>query len=127
MTTEWRSACPIHNLLSPELREHADEAPHLMTYLHKVPLAEHGVPDFYPEASRKLGDIKDPNLIYRVGDNTYIHIFPDARGRAELLHRHRAGNDRMDDLLEEMEFRLLDFVEMLADARRRRKRRPRCC
>ena len=52
--------CPIHNLLSPELRDAAEEAPHLMAYLHKVPFAEFGVPDYYPEANRKMGDIEGP-------------------------------------------------------------------
>ena len=34
--------CPIHNLLSPELREQADAAPYLMNYLHRAPIAERG-------------------------------------------------------------------------------------
>ena len=63
-----------------------------MTYLHKVPIGEYGVPEYYAEANRKLGDIKDPNLIYPVGDDTYIHIFPDHDDGAELLHRDRAGH-----------------------------------
>lgn len=108
--------CPIHNLLSPELREHADEAPHLMTYLHRAPLAEHGVPDFYVEANRKLGDIKDPNLIYRAGDNTYVHIYPDHNDARNFYVAIEPGNDRISDLLEDVEVQLLDFVELLADA-----------
>lgn len=108
--------CPIHNLLSPELREHADEAPHLMTYLHRAPLAEHGVPDFYAEASRKLGDIKDPNLIYRAGDNTYVHIYPDHNDARNFYVAIEPGSDRIGDLLEDVEVQLLDFVELLADA-----------
>lgn len=108
--------CPIHNLLSPELRERADEAPHLMTYLHRAPLAEHGVPDFYAEASRKLGDIKDPNLIYPAGNGTYVHIYPDHEDARNFYVAIEPGSDRIGDLLEEVEVRLLDFVELLADA-----------
>ncbi len=108
--------CPIHNLLSPELRERADESPHLMNYLHHVPLAEHGVPDYIPEASRKLGDIKDPNLIYPVGNGLFVHIYPDHEDARNFYIAIEPGSDRMGDLLEEVEIRLLDFVELLADA-----------
>jgi flagellar protein FlaI len=108
--------CPIHNLLSPELREQAEESPHLMAYLHVAPIGEHGVPDFYLEASRKLGDIKDPNLIYRVGNGTYVHIYPDTNDARNFYVAVEPGNERLDDLIEEVELRLLDFVELLADA-----------
>jgi flagellar protein FlaI len=109
--------CPIHNILSPELRDAAEEAPHLMAYLHKVPFAEFGVPDYYPEATRKLGDIKDPNLIYRAGSsNTFIHIFPDNAEARNYYIAIEPVSDNVSDLMEEMEFRLLDFVEILAEA-----------
>jgi flagellar protein FlaI len=108
--------CPIHNLLSPELREQADAAPHLMNYLHHAPLAEHGMPDYHAEASRKLGDIKDPNLIYPVGNGIYVHTYPDHNDARNFYIAIEPTSDRMEDLLEEMEVRLLDFVELLADA-----------
>ncbi len=108
--------CPLHNILSPELREQAEAAPHLMTYLHKVPMQEYGVPDYYPEANRKLGDLKDPNLIYPVGNNTFIHIFPDNAEARNFYIAIEPGSDAMGDLLEQMEFLLLDFVEILAEA-----------
>jgi flagellar protein FlaI len=109
--------CPIHNLLSPELRDAAEKAPHLMAYLHKVPMAEFGVPDYYPEATRKLGDIKEPNLIYPVLGNTFIHIFPDNNEARHFYIAVEPSSDSLGDLIEEMEFRLLDFVEILAEAR----------
>ncbi len=108
--------CPIHNLLSPDLRDAADAAPHLMAYLHKVPFAEFGVPDYYPEANRKMGDIKDPNLIYAVANNTYIHIFPDHQEARDYYIAIEPGTDQLTDLMDDMEYRLLDFVEILADA-----------
>ena len=42
-----------------------------------VPMAIVGVPDFYPEISRKLGELEHPNLIYPVSDDIFVHIFPD--------------------------------------------------
>ncbi len=108
--------CPIHNLLAPELRDQAERAPHLMSYLHKVPFAEFGVPDYYPEISRKMGDMKDPNLIYPVGANTFIHIFPDTAEARNFYIAIEPGTDSMGEQIEQMEYRLLDFVEILADA-----------
>jgi flagellar protein FlaI len=108
--------CPLHNILPAELRERAENSPHLMQYLHKVPMADYGVPEYYAEASRKLGDIKDPNLIYPVGDDTFIHIFPDPNDGRNFYLAIEPGSDNLGELMEEMEVRLLDFVEILADA-----------
>ncbi len=108
--------CPIHNLLAPELRERAEQAPHLMRYLHKIPFNEYGVPDYYPEANRKMGDLKDPNLIYPVGKNTFIHVFPDNAEARNYYIAIEPDSDSLSEFIEQMEFRLLDFVEILADA-----------
>jgi len=87
-----------------------------MAYLHKVPMAEFGVPEFFPEINRKMSDMKDPNLIYPVGDNTFIHIFPDNAEARSFYIAIEPGSDNLGDLTEQMEFRLLDFVEILAEA-----------
>ncbi len=108
--------CPIHNLLSPDLRAEADRAPHLMSYLHSVPMSEFGVPQYYPQISRKMGDIKDPNLIYPVGNNSFVHIFPDSAEARNFYIAIEPSTGRLGDLVEEIEYRLLDFVELLADA-----------
>jgi len=108
--------CPIHNLLPPELREQADQAPHLMSYLHRVPIGDLGMPEFYPQISRKMGDIKEPNLIYPVGKNSFVHVFPDTSEARNYYIAIEPSSDRLGDLVEEVEFRLLDFVELLADA-----------
>jgi len=110
------ASCPIHGLLAPELREQAEANPHLMTYLHRVPMAEFGVPEYYPEINRKMGDLKEPNLIYPVGQNTFIHIYPETAGDRNWYVAIEPGSDKITDLIEQMEFRLLDFVEILAEA-----------
>src|SRR4029078_5551451 len=102
--------------LEPGLRDVAEKEPHLMAYLHKVPFAEYGVPTYYPEATRKMGDIKDPNLIYPVGANTFIHVFPDNAEARNYYIAIEPGSDRIVDLMEQIEYRLLDFVEILAEA-----------
>jgi archaeal flagellar protein FlaI len=108
--------CPLHNVLPPELNQQAEQAPHLMEYLHRVPISEYGAPEYYPEISRKMGDIKDPNLIYPVGHGTYVHILPDPQDGRNYYIAIEPGGARMPELIEEFEYRLLDFVEILADA-----------
>jgi flagellar protein FlaI len=108
--------CPLHNILAPELREQADRAPHLMSYLHSVPIAEFGVPQYFPEINRKMGDIKDPNLIYPAGPDTYIHIFPDAHDARNYYIAIEPGSPRLPQLMDDIEVRLLDYVEILAEA-----------
>jgi flagellar protein FlaI len=108
--------CPIHNLLSPDLRTEAERAPHLMAYLHRVPMGEFGVPAFYPQISRKLSDLKDPNLIYPVGPQSFVHIFPDPAEARNWYIAIEPTTERITHLVEEIEYRLLDFVELLADA-----------
>jgi flagellar protein FlaI len=110
------ASCPILNLLEPTLRDAADECPHLMSYLHKFPLAQYGTPQYFEEITRKVGDMKDPNLIYRVGGNTFIHIFPDDNEARNYYIAIEPGSDRVVDLMEQIEYRLLDFVEILAEA-----------
>ncbi len=108
--------CPIHNILPPDLRAEADRSPHLMSYLHRVPIADFGVPQYYAQISRKMGDLKDPNLIYPVGNDSFVHIFPDAAEARNYYIAIEPSSDRLDTLVEDIEFRLLDFVELLADA-----------
>ena len=69
-----------------------------------------------PEATRKLGDIADPNLIYPVAGNTFIHILPDHQEARNYYIAIEPGTDQLTELIEDMEYRLLDFVEILADA-----------
>ncbi len=108
--------CVLRSLLSPDLAEEADKAPHLMEYLHKVPVADVGVPEYFPQVDRKMGDIEDPNLIYPVGGGVYVHIFPD---RADVrnyyipIEPHAEG---IEELLDEIEIRMLDYVDELAEA-----------
>jgi archaeal flagellar protein FlaI len=112
-----RGDCALKKLISKELLARAEAAPHLMDYLHMVPIANVGAPDFYPEISRKLGEIEHPNLIYPVSDDIFIHIFPDLEDPRNyyLAVEPPIGMD-LEELLREVERRLLDYVDILAKA-----------
>lgn len=108
--------CVLRSLLPPPLAEEADRAPHLMEYLHKVPVADVGVPEYFEKLDRKMGDIEDPNLIYPVGQGVYIHIFPDHSDVRNYYIPIEPSAEHLDELLEEIEVRLLDYVDELATA-----------
>jgi len=105
----------LKKLLSKELAAEAEKSPHLMDYLHRVPIALVGVPEYYPEVSRKLGELEHPNLIYPLGDNMYIHIYPDLEDpRNYYLAIEPPVGTEADRVLGEVERRLLDYVDVLA-------------
>ena len=112
-----QATCPLHGLLPEPLRERAEQTPHLMDYLHMVPIGEVGVPDFYPEVSRKLGDIKQPNLIYPVAEHIFIHIYPDPQDvRDYYIPVEPTLVGGLGPLLSKLERRVLEYVDELAQA-----------
>ena len=109
--------CSLHRLLPPALQERTAQAPHLLEYLHQVPVGEVGVPEYYPELNRNLGDLKHPNLIYPVADDSFVHIFPDrqdARDYYIAIEPSSAGD--LTPLVERLERRLMDYVDALERA-----------
>lgn len=69
----------LYDKLSPPLKEATKRYPHLLEYLHMVPISEVGIPDYYSELTRKLGDIKEPNLIYPTKrEGVFIHILANS-------------------------------------------------
>ena len=109
--------CALRNLLPDDLRKQAEKAPHLMEYLHLVPIRDVGVPDFYEEPHKKLGDLDTPNLIYQVDAQRFVHIFPDTQDvRDYYLSIEPVLVHDIGELLSAMERRLLDYVEDLSTA-----------
>jgi flagellar protein FlaI len=110
-------ACSIRSLLADELKERVEAAPHLLHYLHMVPIKDLGVPEYHETISRKLSDIKKKNLIYRVDDEVYVHVLDDPTdARNFYIAIEPAMLEDLASLLQAMEHRLLDYVEELSTA-----------
>jgi flagellar protein FlaI len=82
--TEWSAAshgvgCATCSAVAPELRDQFDEFPHLMRYMHTMPIDEFGAPKYVPALERSMGGDEQPNLIYPVGNGVFAHILFDAR------------------------------------------------
>jgi flagellar protein FlaI len=109
------SQCMVRGLLPDGLQERAEAAPHLMEYLHQVPIKDVGVPEYYEKLNRKLGDLKQPNLIYPVDDEVFVHIYPDMQdARHYYISVEPAMMGGLDSILGEIERRLLDYVDELS-------------
>ncbi len=64
-------------LLPEELQEACKQDKHLLDYLRMIPVSEIGVPEYYTKLSRAQGDLPQKNLIYRVSDNIYVHVYSE--------------------------------------------------
>ena len=56
-------SCPVFRMLPPPLQSESKTNEYLLDYIHTLPVEKSGVPSYHPELDRKMGDIKDPNLI----------------------------------------------------------------
>ncbi|MCI0845601.1 MAG: type II/IV secretion system ATPase subunit [Chloroflexi bacterium] len=106
----------MFKMLPAGLQEEAKKNEFLLDYIHMLPMDEVGIPEYYPELNRGLGDLKDPNLIYPVGEQTYIHIFADQTDSRDYYIAIEPGMTLdMDSLMEGLEDRLVDYVDELDD------------
>ena len=106
--------CPVFRLLPPSLQEASKKSEFLLDYIHVLPVEEMGIPEYYEELDRKLGDKKDPNLIYPIGGGLYIHIFPDHGDTRDYYIAIEPGMFADSAaMMEELEDHLVDHVSEL--------------
>jgi flagellar protein FlaI len=106
--------CPVYPQLTPEFQKACQENPHLLQYLHAVPLDKTGLPAYYEKVTRKLKGIKDPNLIYPVGSGVFIHILANKEDiRDYYIAVEPSLIDAQAATLDALELRLADYVKEL--------------
>ena len=81
--------CPMFRLLPPPLQEESKDKTHLLQYLHALPVEEVGIPEYFPQLERKMGDMKNPNQpdLPHQGRALYPCL-PGHIGYSGLLHSH---------------------------------------
>ena len=106
--------CPVFPRLSPEFQEVCQENPHLLQYLHMLPLDKMGIPQYYEKVTRSLKGTKDPNLIYNVGGGVFVHILANPDDvRDYYVAVEPSLVDAQNSTLDEIELRLADYVKEL--------------
>lgn len=115
--------CGFFRTLPPAMQKACEESPHLLEYLHMLPIEKIGVPEYFPKLSRKAGEIKRRNLLYPVSRDVLIHVWSGSGEERDLyvpVEPSLAAN--VDDILIKVEERLLDMASGFAHTEVREER-----
>ncbi|MBN2238705.1 MAG: type II/IV secretion system ATPase subunit [Dehalococcoidales bacterium] len=105
----------LYKSLPGQFRNVVDENPHLLEYLNRFPCKEKGIPEYFPELDRKLGDLKHPNLIYATQKKgNFIHILDNPNDyRNSYIPVEPTLMTNVEELLNEVENKLLELRDSL--------------
>jgi hypothetical protein len=81
--------CTLFQMLHKTAQEASQRCPHLLEYLHMVPVAEIGIPQYHAKLAMKMTDITSPNVIYPVMTR-FLRISTRIPMTAEYLYLRRA-------------------------------------
>jgi archaeal flagellar protein FlaI len=110
--------------LPDALREACVSQPFLSEYLQCLPMAEIGVPAFYPTLSRKLQKLERRNLIYPVDKDLFVHVYPDKGGQRDYYVAVEPDlTVQIDDLIRQVEAELVDYAEAIGGAETKEAKR----
>jgi flagellar protein FlaI len=89
-----------------------------------IPIEEIGTPKFYPTLTRKMKNMKNPNLIYPLNELIAVHICPDKEGSREFyipIEPVLASN--FDDLVDKVELRIVTLVDTFDEPKNEEEKR----
>lgn len=109
-------SCALYRMLPANARDYVRDSPHLLEYLHILPVNTVGIPLFLSELKHDLKSMENPNIIYPVSDTTFIHIFPDPDDvrnwyipiEPSFLHSTKA-------IVPVVEEKLIDMIDILEE------------
>lgn len=108
--------CGLYRMLPLEERKFLKkkENRHVLSYLHMIPFEKIGIPTFYTELTRDLKKLKNPNILYPVGNGISIHICPDKNDvRDYYIPIEPILFKEIDLMIQQVEESLVDFVNTL--------------
>ena len=106
----------LYKMLPPALKKVTEDNPHVLEYLHLVPISQVGMPRYCPEVTRKMGDEKEPNLIYPVANGTFAHILVDFKdSRNHYISIEPTLTMGIDPLMLEVERKCIEFGDQLSE------------
>jgi len=120
-TTEKQSSRASRNrelerTMPDSLREVTRANPHLLEYLSLLPVSQIGMPSYHPKLSKELGDLKDPNVIYPIKDNLFVHIVVDQKdSRNCYIPIEPSSTYDVNSLLQQVELACIDYGHLLPE------------
>lgn len=104
-------ACPVFGLLSEPLLEQCRRNRHLLKYLNMLKSADLALPDYQAKLNRGMKGMKNPNMVYPISDNTYVHIMPNFQDiRNHYVPVEPSFCSDAEKLMDKVEERLADYV-----------------
>jgi flagellar protein FlaI len=104
----------LYKMLPANAKEYVKTNPHLLEYLHVFPVNIYGIPLFLSELKKDLRFMKNPNLIYPVNENTFVHILPDADDvRNFYIPIEPSFLHSVSDIMPVIETKLIDLIDGL--------------
>ncbi len=108
--------CVLFKTLPQNFQKSTQEHPHLLEYLHMLPVEGHGLPEYREILTREDEEIKIPNIIYPVGSGVFTHIYPDVRDARDFyISVEPSLTMDLSDVMSRVEIGLLDFHEALSE------------
>lgn len=102
----------LRKQFSPALARACQESDYLEDYLRSIPLGEIGVPDYFDDPPRNLGDLDAPNVIYPTKEGLFTHIVPDHSGaRHHFICVEPTIVTDISEVLPKVEERLVAYAE----------------
>ncbi len=93
-----------------EVQEFLAKYPHLREYVERARRI-YGYPEFYKTLTRDMADMREPNIIYRVSEDVFVHVYRD-RDTGELMYY--VIEPKMDEDLLPLYEKVMDKVTELA-------------
>jgi flagellar protein FlaI len=108
--------CEFFQTLPPPLQRVAEEHPYLFEYLHWLPIEEVGIPRYYTRLTKKMEDIKEPNIIYPLSDGIFAHVLIDDKDtRNHYIIIEPTLTMELGNAMSQVESRCIQFGDRLPD------------
>jgi flagellar protein FlaI len=109
-------SCALYRMLPANARDYVKDNPHLLEYLHILPVNTVGIPLFLSELKRDLKSMENPNIIYPVNETTFIHILPDPDDvRNWYIPIEPSSLHSVKAILPVIEEKLIDLIDLLEE------------
>ncbi len=107
-------SCALYRMLPANAKDYVKASPHLLEYLHILPVNTVGIPLFLSELKKDLKSMENPNIIYPVNETTFIHIFPDPNDvRNWYIPIEPSFLHSVKEIVPIIEAKLIDMIDAL--------------